>query len=84
MFRSAQDQQSYPRQRQTGGGIYRPDNGNPTHGITATNYGLLVVRWIKNLTEGHPYPAGNVLRSYGKRAIKSRGPFLYSGAKLGK
>src|SRR4026209_2457557 len=32
----APDQQVYPRQRQTRGGIHRPDNGNPTHGMPSS------------------------------------------------
>ena len=45
----APDQQSYPRQRQAGGGIHRPDNGDPTHRLMATNFEFLFVRWIANL-----------------------------------
>src|SRR4029077_10714551 len=39
----APDEQRYPRQRQTGGRVHRPDNGDPTHGITATNCGIYLL-----------------------------------------
>ena len=46
------------RKRQTRTHIYRPDNGDPTHRIVATNFEVLFVSWIANLTEGH-LPTGN-------------------------
>jgi len=41
------------RERQTCTHIYRPDNGDPTHRIIATNSEILFGSWIANLTEGH-------------------------------
>jgi hypothetical protein len=40
------------RERQTRGCVHRPDNGDPTHRIMATNSAFLFVGWIANPTEG--------------------------------
>ena len=49
----APDQQRYPRQRQTGGGIHRPDNGDPTHGITVIKCGVYLL--VLGLTYGRAH-----------------------------
>ncbi len=48
----APDQQRYPGQRQTRARIHRPDNGDPTHGITATNCGVSLLVPGLTLCEG--------------------------------
>src|SRR5882724_6774531 len=55
---SAPNRQIHRRKGQTCTHVYRPDNGDPTHRLTATNFEFLFVRWIANLTEGH-LPTGN-------------------------
>src|SRR5207237_9062820 len=39
----APDQQVYRRQCQTRGGIHRPDDGNPTHGMPSSDFGNLLM-----------------------------------------
>src|SRR5438874_13338389 len=53
---SAPNRQIHRRKGQTCTHVYRPDNGDPTHRLMATNFEFLFVRWIANLTEGH-FPA---------------------------
>jgi len=55
---SAPNRQIHRRKGQTCTHVYRPDNSDPTHRLTATNFEFLFVRWIANLTEGH-LPTGN-------------------------
>src|SRR5438045_973894 len=50
---SAPNRQIHHRKGQTCTHVYRPDNGDPTHRLTATNFEFLFVRWIANLTEGN-------------------------------
>src|SRR6266567_432556 len=50
---SAPNRQIHRRKGQTCTHVYRPDNGDPTHRLMATNFELLFVSWIANLTEGH-------------------------------
>jgi hypothetical protein len=59
----APDQESYPRQRQAGGGIHRPDNGDPTHGITIANYGANLL--VLGLTYGRAdYKCARFIENY--------------------
>src|SRR4029453_7847181 len=55
---SAPNRQIHRRKGQTCTHVYRPDNGDPTHRLMATNFEFLFVGWIANLTEGH-LPAGS-------------------------
>src|SRR5881409_4442466 len=50
---SAPNRQIHRRKGQTCTHVYRPDNSDPTHRLTATNFEFLFVRWIANLTEVH-------------------------------
>ena len=56
----APNRQIHRRKGQTCTHVYRPDNGDPTHRLMATNFEFLFVRWIANLTECH-LPAGSRL-----------------------
>src|SRR6266699_7346626 len=55
---SAPNRQIHRRKGQTCTHVYRPDNGDPTHRLIATNFEFLFVSWTANLTEGH-LPAGS-------------------------
>src|SRR6266480_4067794 len=55
---SAPNGQIHRRKGQTCTHVYRPDNSDPTHRLTATNVEFLFVSCIANLTEGH-LPTGN-------------------------
>src|SRR5206468_11134000 len=57
---SAPNRQIHRRKGQTCTHVYRPDNSDPTHRLTATNFEFLFVRWIANLTEGHLPTASRV------------------------
>jgi len=55
---SAPNRQIHRRKGQTCTHVYRPDNGDPTHRLMATNFEFLFVSWTANLTEGH-LPTGS-------------------------
>src|SRR5213079_60440 len=57
---SAPNRQIHRRKGQTCTHVYRPDNGDPTHRLMATNFEFLFVRWIANPTEGH-FPVGSLV-----------------------
>ncbi len=59
----APDQQRYPRQRQTRGGIHRPDNVDPTHGITVIKSGAYLL--VLGLTYGRAhYKCARFIENY--------------------
>ena len=55
---SAPNRQIHRRKGQTCTHVYRPNNGDPTHRLMATNFEFLFVSSIANLTEDH-LPAGS-------------------------
>src|SRR4051794_17145522 len=60
----APDQQIYRRQRQTGGGIHRPDDGNPAHGMTSSGCDNLSTTCGVRLKQGAPMRIDGLVRPW--------------------